>query len=68
MTSVASAQTALGTLGVALGATRGRIRETAQAGRNRYLVGYAAGYFWGSGLDPVGTDAMDAGSYTGYAR
>lgn len=64
--SVAAAQTALGTLGVALDSTRGRVHDVAQAGRNRYLEGYAAGYLYGSALDPIGDAALDAGSTTGY--
>jgi type II secretory pathway pseudopilin PulG len=64
--SVAGAQTALGTLGVALNATRLRVRDAARAGRNRYLDGYAAGYLWGSAADPLGGDTLDAGSTTGY--
>lgn len=65
--SVAEAQTALGTLGVALDSTRSRVRAVARAGRDNYLGGYAAGYVFGSGTDPLGDAALDAGSTTGYA-
>jgi hypothetical protein len=65
--SLASAQTALGTLNAGLAQTRDAVAAARLRAGEQWLDGYASGVYWGLGVDPYGAvDAPDAGSPTGY--